>query len=49
MLARKGVRIIKELDGPGNDNMRWSFRALANVLRLKNDYGDEAKTLPEII
>jgi tetratricopeptide (TPR) repeat protein len=48
MLARKAVRIVKELKGPGSESMRYNFNVLVEVLALKEDYSDTTKDLLEV-
>jgi hypothetical protein len=46
MLARKAVHITKELDRYDSQTERC-FEALINVLKIKNNYGNETKCLLE--
>jgi hypothetical protein len=45
MLARKAVRIIKELKGPTAIETLNAFNTLVNVVHVKKDFTDETKSL----
>jgi hypothetical protein len=45
MLAKMGVRIMKELKGPTNEKYRWSFHASTRVKIFQGDFSDESKSL----
>jgi hypothetical protein len=47
MLARKVVRIMKELRGPVSGEMMNAFRSLVKILFTKNDFTDETACLLE--
>jgi hypothetical protein len=47
MLARKAVRIIKELKGPVDDEMSHAFPSLLSVLFIKGDFTDQTNNLLE--
>jgi tetratricopeptide (TPR) repeat protein len=47
MLARKAVRIMMELKGPGISDMMYAFQALVNVIFTKKDLTDQTKSLLE--
>jgi tetratricopeptide (TPR) repeat protein len=45
ILARKAVRIVKELKGPGSDKMIPVFQTLIKILFEKKNFTDETKNL----
>jgi tetratricopeptide (TPR) repeat protein len=47
MLARKAVRIMKELKGCGSLEFLNAFNSLSKVIMLKKDFSDESKSLLE--
>jgi tetratricopeptide (TPR) repeat protein len=47
MLARKAVRIIKHLQGAGNEELSMSLDTLVNILLLKKDFSNETRILLE--
>jgi tetratricopeptide (TPR) repeat protein len=47
ILARKAVRIVRELKGPFSFEMRNAFRSLVNVIFLKGDFTNETKSVLE--
>jgi hypothetical protein len=47
LLAREGVRTIKEIKGFDSPDYRWCFDNLLKVLFFKKDYGKESQSLLE--
>jgi hypothetical protein len=47
MLAKEAIRIMQKVKGPGGEMMISGIQALLSVAILKNDYGDEKKSIFE--